>query len=207
MTDPSTHLFWITSRAAGTTAMVLASAAVGFGLMISTRLSKRGGSDRRNIHQTLALATLLAIAVHGLALIGDGYLHPSLLDVSVPFALSYKAIPTSIGILSGWGLAFLALSYHARRLIGQRRWRTIHRFTLLAWLGGLVHTLTEGTDAGQLWFLALLAVAVAPALALALTRVGASAGAGSAGGRDRLRERVTDASAEQDAHELALVLD
>ena len=32
MTDPAPHLFWITSRAAGTTAMLLASAAVGFGL-------------------------------------------------------------------------------------------------------------------------------------------------------------------------------
>ena len=35
--DPSTHLFWITSRAAGTTAMFLASATVGFGRVMSGR--------------------------------------------------------------------------------------------------------------------------------------------------------------------------
>jgi hypothetical protein len=37
-TDPSRYLFWITSRAAGTAALVLASAAVGAGLLVSGKL-------------------------------------------------------------------------------------------------------------------------------------------------------------------------
>jgi hypothetical protein len=47
----------------------------------------------------------------------------------------------------------------------------IHRFTLLAWLGGLVHTLVEGTDAGQLWFIALVAITSAPVFVLLAMRV------------------------------------
>ena len=42
------------------------------------------------------------------------------------------------------------------------RWRKLHRFTALAWLAGLVHALGEGTDAGQLWFLAMLALVAIP---------------------------------------------
>ena len=170
MTDPSHYLFWITSRAAGTSAMVLASASVGVGLAMGTRLVK--GPDRFHIHQTLALATLLAIAIHGVTLLGDTYLRPSLLDVTVPFALSYKTLPTSIGIIAGWGLVILGLSYYARRRIGYQRWKQMHRFTALVWIFGLVHTFTEGTDAGQLWFIALILLTAAPALVLLAVRLG-----------------------------------
>ena len=172
MTDPSHYLFWITSRAAGTTAMVFASASVGVGLASRTKLLK--GPDRLNIHQALAVATMIALAVHGLSLLGDSYLRPSLLDVTVPFALSYKTIPTSIGIIAGWGMIILGLSYYARRWIGHQRWKLIHRFTALAWALGLVHTFTEGTDAGQLWFVALILLTAAPAMLLLARRLGGS---------------------------------
>jgi sulfoxide reductase heme-binding subunit YedZ len=171
VTDPSQHLFWITSRAAGTTAMLLASATVAFGLVMGGRMIKGGGAERRRFHEVLSLATMIAIAVHALALIGDKYLHPSLIDVTMPFALSYKTLATSIGIVSGWGMIVLGLSYYVRRWIGHARWRVIHRFTLLVWLGGLVHTFTEGTDAGRAWFIALILLTAAPALSLLVVRV------------------------------------
>lgn len=63
----------------------------------------------------------------------------------------------------------LGLSFYARRWIGTARWRKLHRFTAAAWLLGLIHALGEGTDAGQLWFLAMVGTVVLPALAL-LTR-------------------------------------
>ena len=170
-TNAGPHLFWITSRAAGTAALLLASLAVCLGLLMSTRLLKRfGGPDLRVAHEALSLATLVAIAIHGLALLGDQFLHPSLADISVPFASSYKTWWTTLGIVSGWGLAALGLSYYARARIGQDRWRTLHRFTALAWLMGLAHTLGEGTDAGQAWFLAMIGIVAVPALLLLLWR-------------------------------------
>jgi sulfoxide reductase heme-binding subunit YedZ len=171
MTNASTHLFWVLSRGAGTTALILASASVGFGLAIGGKLIKGGGPDRRAYHEVLSLAVMVAIAVHGLALIGDSFLRPSFLDVTVPFVFSYKTLSTSIGIVAGWGMIILGLSYYVRDRIGNERWKFIHRFTLLAWLGGLVHTFTEGTDAGQLWFIALIVLTSAPALVLLAARV------------------------------------
>ena len=180
MTDPAPHLFWITSRAAGFAALVLASLAVSLGLLMSTKLLKGRTSELRAAHDTLALATIVAIVIHGVSLLGDHFLHPSLFDIAIPFVSSYKTLWTSLGIVGGWGLIVLGLSYYARRWVGAVRWRKLHRFTALAWLAGLVHALGEGTDAGQLWFLAMLALVAIPALGLLATRLTWSGGTGAA---------------------------
>ncbi len=160
------HLFWITSRAAGIAALILSSASVCIGLSMGRRVKGVSGPDLRVTHEALSLATIVALVVHGLTLIGDSYLHPSILDVSIPFVSSYKTFWTSTGIIAFWGLALLGPSYYLRRQIGVQRWKKLHRFTALAWILGIVHSLGEGTDAGQSWFLVMTAIAVVPPLIL-----------------------------------------
>jgi methionine sulfoxide reductase heme-binding subunit len=181
--DPTPHLFWITSRAAGVVALGAASISVSLGLAMSLRLRGLGRADLKVLHETLSLSALVAIAVHGAALLGDGFLHPSVADLTVPFVSSYKTFWTSIGIISGWALALLGLSYYARRRIGPARWRRLHRFTALAWLLGLVHSLGEGTDAGTAWFLAMTGIVAIPALLLVASRISLSGSGGDRPGR------------------------
>jgi methionine sulfoxide reductase heme-binding subunit len=164
------HIFWIVSRAAGTAALFLASAGVCVGLLMGGRFVRGRGADLRPLHEALSLATIAAILVHGLALLGDKYMHPSVLDISVPFAWSYKTGWTSLGIVAAWALILLGPSYYVRRLIGQRRWTRLHRFTALAWLAGIVHTLGEGSDAHSGWFVVMLALTILPAGALLILR-------------------------------------
>jgi sulfoxide reductase heme-binding subunit YedZ len=170
------YLFWIASRAAGIAALALSSCSVCLGLLMSRRTVKGHRLDLRVAHEALSLATLAALVVHGLTLIGDGYLHPNLSDVAVPFLSSYETLWTSTGIIAFWVLAALGISYYARRSIGVRRWRKLHRFTAFAWLMGVAHSLGEGTDAGQAWFLAMTAIVVLPPLALLLKAHLGSAG-------------------------------
>ncbi len=169
-TSVSPHLLWITSRAAGIAALLTASGSVSVGLLASGRFVRGRLADSRVTHEALALATLLTLAVHGLSLIGDSFLHPSILDVAVPFAGSYKTVWTTTGIVAFWIMALLGLSYYARARIGVQRWRSLHRFVAVAWILGVVHSLGEGSDAGQEWFLAMTAIAVLPALALLIVR-------------------------------------
>lgn len=169
-TSVSPHLFWITSRAAGIVSLVLASLAVSAGLVMSLRMMRARRPDLVVLHEVLSLGTLAALAVHGLSLLGDHFLSPTLADIALPFAWSYKTLWTSIGIIGGWALIILGVSYYARHAIGANRWRKLHRFTALAWLAGVVHTLGEGTDAGQMWFLAMLAVVAVPAVVLLAVR-------------------------------------
>ena len=169
-TSAGPHLFWITSRAAGTAALLMSSASVCMGLLMGGRFVKRRGYDLRVTHEALSLATMAALVVHALSLLGDHFLHPSLLDVTLPFVSGYKTFWTSMGIVAGWSLIALGLSYYVRDKIGSQRWRKLHRFTALAWILGLAHSLGEGTDAGTGWFLAMTAIAVVPALALLVVR-------------------------------------
>ena len=164
------HFFWITSRAAGTASLVLSSLAVCAGLLIGGKLVK-GRPDLRHLHEALSLATIVALVVHAVSLLGDSFLSPSLADLTIPFVSGYQRGWTTLGIVAGWAMLILGLSYYARNRIGQRRWRTLHRFTALAWLAGLVHSLGEGTDAGEAWFVAATAIVVVPALGLLAIRM------------------------------------
>jgi methionine sulfoxide reductase heme-binding subunit len=163
------HFFWITSRAAGVVALLASSAAVTAGLLIGARR----GRDLRAVHEALSLTTLAALAVHALALLGDGYLRPTLADIAIPFASSYERLWMAVGITGGWMMTVLGLSYYARGRIGVARWRSLHRLTAVAWVLGIAHALGQGTDAGAAWFVVALVLTTAPPaalLALRLTR-------------------------------------
>lgn len=174
LTDPSQHVFWIASRAVGIVAIVLVSLAVTLGLLFSGRFSRRpGGAARiKTLHEAVTLTSLGAIALHGVLLLGDGYLRPGLAGIAVPFALHSQPVSTGLGIIGAWLAAILGLSYYARRWIGVATWRRLHRWTLLAYALSVVHTLGAGTDAGSAWFLVLLAAVSAPPLALIAWRFG-----------------------------------
>jgi sulfoxide reductase heme-binding subunit YedZ len=172
MTGAGDHVLWITSRAAGISALVLASVAVAAGLAIGMQSGPlRGRSAQlRTAHEALSLATLGALALHTLALLGDGWLRPSLADLAIPFASVYRPLWTGLGIVATYGLAALSLSYYARGRIGVARWKLLHRFVAVFWLLGVLHTLGAGTDAGRAWFLLLVAAVVGPPLALLAAR-------------------------------------
>jgi len=164
------HVFWITSRAAGIAALLLASAAGGLGLVLSGRLSKQRTQDLRPLHEALSLATLVALVVHAVSLLADGFLKPSLADITIPFVSDFHRFWQPVGIVGGWMLLILGLSFYARARIGVQRWRRLHRWTALAWVLSVGHSLGEGTDAGRVWFLAAVGMVVLPTLWLLVKR-------------------------------------
>jgi len=166
----ATHVFWITSRAAGLVALVAASLAVTAGLLMSGGTLRGRTAQLRVTHEALSLATMAALVLHAAALLGDGYFSPSLADITIPFASGYQPVWTAMGIVAGWLFLALGLSYYARRRIGVARWRRLHRWTALAWVLGVVHGLMEGTDAGTTWFVLTVAAAVLPPFAMLAAR-------------------------------------
>lgn len=164
------HLFWITSRAAGGAALLLASAAVAVGLMLSARRSGANKRDLRPIHEALSLSALAMVALHGLSLLGDSYLDPGVAGIAVPFDGSYRPLWTALGIVAGYGLAALGLTYYLRDRIGAARWRRLHRLTAVFWIAAIAHTIGAGSDAMELWFLAISGLLVVPAAALLALR-------------------------------------
>ena len=160
------HVFWLVSRAAGIVALLTSSASVGLGLLMAGRMIRGKGVELRSVHEALSLAAMAAIVLHAGALIFDGYVDLSLADVTIPFLGDYQALWTSLGIVCGWSLIALGLSYYWRARIGVARWRRLHRWTALVWVLSIAHALGEGTDAGRLWFLASVGIVIVPAALL-----------------------------------------
>jgi methionine sulfoxide reductase heme-binding subunit len=163
-TDPGQHLWWLASRSVGVVAMVLLSLSVGLGLALSGRLLRGPGVPARvkTLHEALSVSGLIAIVLHGLLLLGDSYLRPGLAGITLPFALASQPVWTALGIIGGWLAAIITMSFYVRRIIGVAVWRWLHRWTLVVYLLGLVHTLGSGTDARSAWLLGALAVTAAP---------------------------------------------
>jgi sulfoxide reductase heme-binding subunit YedZ len=186
-TDPTQHIFWIASRALGVVALVFVAVSVGLGLAMAARAAKGPGVMARvkQLHEATALTALLAIAAHGVALLGDSYLRPGLAGIAIPFVISHRPAWTGLGIIAGWLAALLGLTFYIRRRIGPRLWRQLHRWTVAVYVFAVIHTLGAGTDAGSFWLLAILIATAAPVALLTAVRLLPSDGPPSGGRRAR----------------------
>ncbi|MGZ3285696.1 MAG: hypothetical protein ACXVHB_32040 [Solirubrobacteraceae bacterium] len=164
MVDPTHQVFWFASRAFGIVAMLLLGVSVAVGLAMSGRLAHRPGlpAKLKHFHESATLVTLGLIVAHGGLLLFDSYLRPGLAGITLPFALSYRPLFTGVGIIAGWLAAILGLSFYARKRIGVKTWRFMHRFTIVVYLLALVHVIGSGTDARSPWMTALLTGLTAP---------------------------------------------
>lgn len=170
--DPMDYGWWLAGRASGIVALALISISVGLGLAVAGRIADpKAHRTLFAVHRHAAPAALVAIAVHGITLLGDRWLAPGPVGIVVPFAMDYRPLATGIGIVAGYALAALALSFHLRRWIGARRWRAAHRLTTAAYVLAVIHAFTAGSDASTPWMRALLVLAAAPVLFLGVMRL------------------------------------
>lgn len=163
---------WLTARAAGLAALVMATLAVTAGTLLGGRfLTGRGRAGMlRATHEALAIGTLALVVVHGLALLADPVLRPGLAGVIVPFAAPYRPLATALGQVAAYGMAGLGLTFYVRRRLGAARWRRAHRFVPVFWALGVLHGILTGTDASRPWALALILPPVLAATAVLATR-------------------------------------
>lgn len=166
------HSYWITSRATGMVAFGLLSVSILCGLLVSSHLDHK--HRLMLIHQVAGVTALLLTAIHGLVLIGDAYLDPSLIELLLPFANPYRPIWTGLGVLSFWLLVLLTVSFYLRHQIGPAVWLTFHRLIVIGWLLALLHTLGAGSDlattAGRIYVWSQVAVVAGVLVARLLPR-------------------------------------
>ena len=170
--DPTLYIWWLASRACGVVALLLVTTSVAIGLTMASKIVRRRGVRPMllKLHEHTALAGLVAIGVHGVTLLGDRWLHPGLRGIAIPFAMTYRPAFTGLGILAGYLAALLGLSFYARRRIGARLWRKLHRATVVVWALGIVHTLGAGTDATTAWLRTLMLATAVPIVVLFAVR-------------------------------------
>ena len=170
--QPVAVLGWLVSRASGIVALVLVSLSVVLGLAMAAKVLSGPGRKRWAVrmHEHMAVTSLVAIGIHGLALLGDKWLAPGVAGITVPFALHYRPVFTGVGIIAGYLVILLGPSFYLRRRIGARRWRSLHRATVLVWLLAAVHALGAGSDGNTVWLRVIVLAPVAPVVYLLVLR-------------------------------------
>ena len=81
--QPTQLIWWLISRASGIVAVVLISLSVLMGLAMAARLLRPAHKRAVvRLHEYVAVLSLVAIAVHGVTLLGDTWLKPGVTGIT-----------------------------------------------------------------------------------------------------------------------------
>jgi methionine sulfoxide reductase heme-binding subunit len=157
--DPT---FWILARAAGLTAYVLLTSSVLAGLVVKAKPFGRAlrAATAVDLHRTIALLALGALAVHGTALVLDSTVQIGIGSLFVPGLAPYRPLWTGLGVVAAELMVVVYASFSLRRRIGQKAWRRLHWVTYGLFASATAHGLMAGSDSGRGWAIALYLGAV-----------------------------------------------
>jgi len=144
---------WLAARATGIAALVLLTAQVFLGLMMSHptnstvwRLSKRIFPW----HENLLVFTLALLVLHIVGILLDPYAGVSVAGAFVPGLSSFRSVPVALGTLGLYALAITSLTARYTRLLPSGVWLKLHRLSLVVLILAWTHGLTAGTDSAPL---------------------------------------------------------
>ncbi|MXG91818.1 ferric reductase [Nocardioides flavescens] len=171
---------WFLARAAGFTAVVAASFAVGLGALGSSSPVASRRVLTQLAHRSAAVLTLAFLALHVVLLVTDSHVDLSALGALVPFTAGWQPVALGLGTLAAYGFGVVSLTGALRgRLAASagaaRAWRGVHLSAYVAWVLAMGHGILAGTDTGAGWALALYAVCAAGVGAAVAVRLGALA--------------------------------
>jgi methionine sulfoxide reductase heme-binding subunit len=170
---------WMFTRATGLLAYVTLSIEVIVGLLVSTRSGDRWvrRGDLVDIHGWLSPLALAFVFAHGVVLLADGYVRFDVVDVFVPFASSRWPLPIGAGVLAGYLMIVVHLSFGMRKRIGTTTWRRLHYLSFVVFVLVTIHAMAAGTDRANPWFAsvyAMLLLIVTSLVALRIKRTSAA---------------------------------
>ena len=144
----SSIALWYLSRATGVVCLILFTAVVVLGLLVSTQRKLPGlprfGSV--SLHRYISLLALGFLAVHILTAVADSYVSISPLATVIPLASAYKPLWLGLGAVSvDLGIAVVVTSL-LRARIGRRTWRAVHWLAYACWPVAVLHSIGTGPD-------------------------------------------------------------
>lgn len=144
---------WYATRAAGLVTLLLLTASVVMGVLITARFSS-GRWPRFltvGLHRNLGLLVLVFLALHVGTTVADTYTPISLRDAIVPFASTYKPFWLGLGAVALDLVIALTVTSLLRQRLGYRAWRAVHWCGYLCWPVALLHGAGIGTDRSTSW--------------------------------------------------------
>ncbi|MFM8304141.1 MAG: hypothetical protein ACKOA9_07590 [Actinomycetota bacterium] len=144
----SDHLAWYVSRATGIVAWGLLVASMLWGFLHATRLLGRRARPwwMLGVHRFLGALAVVFVVVHVLALVADNYTTFGLVDILVPLASRWRALPVAFGVVGLYVLMAVEVTSMLQRHLPRAVWRQIHLASYGLFAFATVHALSAGTD-------------------------------------------------------------
>lgn len=164
---------WMLSRATGLLAYVVLSIDVIVGLLVSTRSADRvvPRGQLVDLHGWLSPLALALVLAHGSVLLADNYARFDVIDLFVPFASRRWPLAIGIGVLAGYLVLVVHLSFGLRKRIGTAMWRRLHYLSFVAFVLVTIHALAAGTDRASSWFVSVYVVLLLAVVSLLGVRI------------------------------------
>jgi methionine sulfoxide reductase heme-binding subunit len=180
----SSTVLWYISRSTGVICLLLFTAVILLGLLVS-RQGKLPGLPKFgavHLHRYLSLLAVSFITIHVLTAVADSFVNISLISAIVPFASQYQPFWLGLGAVALDLMIAVIVTSLIRSRIGRRTWRLVHWLAYACWPIALAHSIGSGPDVryGPLLWLtvactATVAVAIAVRTAAALRTASPSA--------------------------------
>jgi len=161
---------WYLTRGSGAVALLLLTASVALGVLVSLRSTTNRWPRFavNSLHRNLTLLAIVFVGLHVVTTVADGYAPIGLKDALVPFASPYRPIWLGLGAVAFDLLLALVVTSYLRHRVGIRLWRGVHWLAYAAWPVALVHSFGTGSDPRTFWLVLLgfgsLAIVVAAVL-------------------------------------------
>jgi sulfoxide reductase heme-binding subunit YedZ len=168
---------WYISRATGVVALLLLTAVLVLGLMVTRkgRLPGLPGFTVTSLHRNLSLLGLAFVVVHVLTAVLDGYVSIPLVSAVIPFASGYERFWLGLGAVALDLIVAIILTSLVRGRLPRRWWRPVHLMAYLSWPVAFAHCLGASRDLRQGWLLDLAAGCALLVLAATIWRLAAAA--------------------------------
>lgn len=154
LTGESPKVYWYLSRATAFVSLSILWISMALGLGISNKMARLwpGAPAAFSIHEYVSLLGLAFALFHALILLGDQYIHFTVVQIFIPFStVDYRPIWVGIGQIGFYVWLIVALSFYIRSSIGHKTWRVIHYLSFAMYMMGLIHGLFSGTDSATNW--------------------------------------------------------
>jgi methionine sulfoxide reductase heme-binding subunit len=161
----SSTVLWYASRATGVVALLLLTAVMILGILV-TRQKQLPGLPRfavSGLHRNISLLATAFVLIHVLTAVYDGYVTIPLTSAVVPLTSPYERFWLSLGAVSFDLTLAVIITSLLRRHLSRKVWRGIHLIAYLSWPVAWVHSVFASKD---LQHGALLVVGIACALAV-----------------------------------------
>jgi methionine sulfoxide reductase heme-binding subunit len=151
----SSTALWYASRATGVVALVLLTAVMVLGILV-TRNRRLPGLPRfgtTSLHRNLSLLAVLFVAVHVITAIADPFVSIGVAASVIPFTSPYETVWIGLGAVALDLMAALIVTSLLRARIGRRTWRAVHWLSYAIWPVALGHSIWSSKDFQHGWLL------------------------------------------------------